>query len=139
MPLTQFSLGPWHFDEETLKLCRDSSLLREKFFPYLWKLAQDVPKTGEPILRPIWYNFPDDRAADGVMDEFMLGTGVLIAPVIEKGAIERDIYLPPGKWQDYMTGKTVEGGRIIMHYPAPLNTLPIFIAPGTDLMQKAHP
>jgi alpha-glucosidase (family GH31 glycosyl hydrolase) len=139
MPLTQFSLGPWHFDDETLRLCRDSSLLREKFFPYLWKLAQDVPKTGEPILRPIWYNFPDDRAADGVMDEFMLGTGVLIAPVIEKGATERDIYLPPGKWQDYMTGKTIEGGRIIEHYPAPLKILPIFIAPGTNLVQKAHP
>ena len=139
MPLTQFSLGPWHFDDETLRLCRDSSNLRANFFPYIWKLAQDVPKTGEPILRPLWYNFPNDHSTDGVMDEFMLGTGVLVAPVIEKGATERNIYLPPGKWRDYTTGKTVEGGRTLLHYPAPLDTLPIFIAPGTDLEQRAHP
>lgn len=139
MPLTQFSLGPWHFDDKTLGLCRESSVLREKFFPYLWKLAQDVPKTGEPILRPLWYNFPDDRAAAGVTDEFMLGTGVLVAPVVEKGASERTIYLPPGKWQDYTTGKAVEGGRQIPHYPAPLDVLPIFIAAGTHLDQKVQP
>jgi alpha-glucosidase (family GH31 glycosyl hydrolase) len=63
----------------------------------------------------------------------MLGTGVLVAPVIEKGAAERDIYLPAGKWRDFKTGKTLEGGRTLMHYPAPLDTLPIFVAVGTEL------
>jgi hypothetical protein len=127
LPLTQFSLGPWHFDAETLRLCRESSELRARFFPYIWKLAEDVPKTGEPIIRPVWYNFPNDHDADAVMDEFMLGTDVLVAPVVQKGAVKRDIYLPRGHWREFATGKVLEGGRTLHDYPAPLSVLPIFI------------
>jgi alpha-glucosidase len=133
MPLTQFSLGPWHFDPETVSLCRESSELRAKLFPYMWKLAQAVPATGEPILRPLWYNFPADRQAEGVMDEFMLGDAVLVAPVIEKEATQREIYLPAGHWRDYATQKVVEGGRVLHNYPAPLDMLPVFIDVGADL------
>jgi alpha-glucosidase (family GH31 glycosyl hydrolase) len=138
MPFTQFSLGPWHFDAETLGLCREASQLRAKFFPYIWKLAEDAPKTGEPILRPIWYNFPAERAADSVMDEFMLGTAVLVAPVVQKGANKRDIYLPPGQWRDYNTGKPIAGGRVLRDYPAPLSVLPIFIEDGAHLDLNSH-
>jgi alpha-glucosidase (family GH31 glycosyl hydrolase) len=138
MPLTQFSLGPWHFDNETLRLCREASDLRAKLFPYIWKLAQAAPKTGEPILRPVWYNFPAERAADGITDEFMLGTSVLVAPVVTKGATTRDIYLPPGQWRDYNSGKRIEGGQILRDYPAPLSILPVFVQGGAfpDPMPK---
>jgi len=133
MPLTQFSLGPWHFDAETLKLCRETSELRAKFFPYIWQLAEAAPKTGEPILRPVWYNFPAERGADKIMDEFMIGTAVLVAPVVQKGATSRDIFLPPGTWRDYATGKSISGGRILKDYPAPLSVLPIFIDEAANL------
>lgn len=133
MPLTQFSLGPWHFDAETLRLCRDTSELRAKFFSYIWQLAQEAPRTGEPILRPVWYNFPTERAADGVMDEFMLGTAVLVAPVVQKGVTKRDIYLPPGQWRDYNTRKSITGGRVLLDYPAQLSVLPIFIQEAAHL------
>jgi alpha-glucosidase (family GH31 glycosyl hydrolase) len=138
MPLTQFSLGPWHFGSETLRLCRESSELRAKFFPYIWKLAQAAPKTGEPILRPIWYNFPAEQAAYGITDEFMLGTSVLVAPVVSKGAITRDIYLPPGHWRDYNSGKQIEGGRMMHAYPAPLSTLPIFVEDAAGVDRKPN-
>jgi alpha-glucosidase (family GH31 glycosyl hydrolase) len=136
MPLTQFSLGPWHFDPETTRLCRETSELREKFFPYIWKLAQQVPATGEPILRPVWYNFPADPAAAPIIDEFMLGNAVLVAPVIDKGAKHRDIYLPAGRWRDYATGETITGGKVLHDYPAPLNVLPIFIDASVNLDVK---
>ena len=71
MPLMQFSYGPWHFDEETVRLCREASELHVKFAPYIVQLAQAALKTGEPILRPIWYNYPDEREALAVTDEFM--------------------------------------------------------------------
>jgi alpha-glucosidase (family GH31 glycosyl hydrolase) len=127
MPLLQFSEGPWHFDEETLRLCRDASELHLKFSPYIVKLANEVPETGEPILRPIWYNFPTDKGAHEITDEFMLGEAVLVAPVLEKGATARDIYLPEGQWRDYKTGQVLEGGRKLTSYSAPLDTLPLFI------------
>jgi alpha-glucosidase (family GH31 glycosyl hydrolase) len=127
MPLVQFSLGPWHFDDETVRLCREASELRLKFFPYLHDLAEAVRKSGEPILRPLWYNFPVDPAAAAVMDEFMLGDAVLVAPVVTKGKRQRDIYLPEGQWRDYRTRKVLAGGRVLRDYDAPLDTLPIFI------------
>lgn len=127
MPLLQFSVGPWHFDDETVRLCREASELHVKFSPYIIKLANDVPRTGEPILRPIWYNFPTDRAAQGITDEFMVGDALLVAPVLVKGATARDIYLPQGQWRDYNTGRIVEGGHTLSSYPAPLQTLPVFI------------
>lgn len=127
MPLLQFSFGPWHFDDETVRLCREASELHMKFSPYIIKLANDVPKTGEPILRPIWYNFPTDKAAQDITDEFMVGDAVLVAPVLVKGATARDIYLPEGQWRDYKSGRIVEGGRKLVSHPAPIDTLPLFI------------
>jgi hypothetical protein len=97
------------------------------FFPYIQELAEAVPKTGEPILRPLWYNFPSERGADGVTDEFMLGDAVLVAPVVIQGQRQRDIYLPAGQWREYKTRKIIDGGRTVRDYPAPLDTLPIFI------------
>ena len=127
MPLLQFSFGPWHFDEETIRLCREASELHLKFSPYIQELAQSVPTTGEPILRPLWYNFPADRGAEDVTDEFMLGGAVLVAPVVSKGQEHRDIYLPEGEWRDYKTRKVIKGGQILREYAAPLDTLPIFV------------
>jgi|CZLA01.1.fsa_nt_gi alpha-glucosidase (family GH31 glycosyl hydrolase) len=127
MPLLQFSLGPWHFDEETTRLCREASELHVKFSPYIQKLAAAVPKTGEPILRPLWYNFPMERGAEAVMDEFMVGDALLVAPVVAQGQVHRDIYLPEGEWRDYKTDKIMEGGRWVRDYAAPRDTLPLFV------------
>ena len=135
MPLLQFSYGPWHFDEETVRLCREASELHVRFAPYIVSLAQAATKTGEPILRPIWYNDPDDPAGYAVTDEFLVGKDVLVAPVMVKGATERAIYIPKGDWIDYKTKAAIPGGRWLDHYKAPLDTLPIFVR---DRSQFAH-
>ncbi len=57
----------------------------------------------------------------------MLGTDVVVAPVLKEGATARDIYLPEGRWRDMKTGKIVEGKRWLRDYPAPLDTLPYFV------------
>lgn len=131
MPLLQFSVGPWHFDEEAVRLCREASELHVRFAPYIVELARAVPKTGEPILRPIWYNEPADQAAFAITDEFMLGRDVVVAPVLEQGATSRRVYLPGGKWKELKTGKTLDGARWIDSYPAPLDTLPVFVREGS--------
>lgn len=127
LPMMQFSLGPWHFDEETVRLCREASELHLQFAPQIAELAAAVPKTGEALVRPLWYNFPADRDAEGIVDEFMLGDSVLVAPVIQAGARTRDVYLPAGRWRDFKTNDIVTGGRVVRNYPAPLDTLPIFV------------
>ncbi len=132
MPLIQFSVGPWHFDDEAVALCRQVSELHVRFAPYIYKLAQQAPLSGEPILLPLWYNSPQDAETYHLTDEFMLGEDVVVAPVVRKGARQRDLYLPEGKWRDYKTGEILDGGMWVRGYPAPLDTLPIFVREGAD-------
>jgi alpha-glucosidase (family GH31 glycosyl hydrolase) len=131
MPLMQFSVGPWHFDEAAVRLSREASRMHMRFAPYIVQLAEAAFKTGEPILRPVWFNYPDDRECEAVMDEYMLGGDVLVAPVLQRGAVSRDVYLPRGRWRDDKNGKLVDGGRWLRNHPAPLETLPVFIREGS--------
>ena len=133
MPLMQFSYGPWHFDEETVRLCRDASELHAKFTPYILRLAKASMREGEPILRPLWYNVPADTNAIAITDQFMLGNDVVVAPILNKGATSRDIYLPAGTWREYKTGRIFAGGQWLKKCAAPLETLPVFIREGADV------
>jgi len=136
MPLLQFSVGPWHFDEETVKLCRDAAELHVKFSPYIYQLAQEARETGAPIIRPIWYAVASDLNTYSVTDEFMLGDDVVVAPVLVNGAVSRDIYLPDGDWVDYNTGAKLKAGWQ-RGYAAPLNVLPIFLRAGSGKWFRA--
>ena len=82
---------------------------------------------GSPINRPIWWLDPQDEEALGVDDEFLLGDNILVAPVMEEGCIQRDIYLPSGDWQDQNSPGVVSGPVWIRDYDAPLFVLPYFI------------
>jgi alpha-glucosidase (family GH31 glycosyl hydrolase) len=132
MPLIQFSRGPWHYDEETIRLVRELSNLHVKFSPYIYQLAVGASGNGEPIIAPLWYQAPADRDAIGITDEFMVGKDVVVAPVLSQGARQRRLYLPEGNWSDYKTGSTLKGAAWLDDYPAPLDTLPIFIRCGSD-------
>lgn len=134
MPLMQFSVGPWHFDEETVKLSRDAGELHIKFAPYITNLARQTPRNGEPILAPLWYHYPMDREAQQINDQFMLGPDVIVAPVVKKGATSRDLYLPEGRWRDLKTGEETKGARWVRSYSAPLDTLPVFIRSGARVL-----
>lgn len=129
MPLMQFSKGPWHFDDEAVRLSVEASQLHVKFTPYILRLAKAFTTTGDPILRPLWYNCPDDAATHRITDQFMLGNDVVVAPVLKKGEVTRRLYLPEGRWQEIKTGKLFEG-RAWTQVPAPLDTLPVFVREG---------
>jgi hypothetical protein len=131
MPLLQFSIGPWHFDDETVRLAREASLLHVKFAPLIIAMARAAPKTGEPILAPLWYHAPADPATFAITDQFMLGPDVVVAPVVVKGATARDVYLPAGDWRDLKTGAVTPGPRLLRAHPAPLDVLPVFVREGS--------
>ncbi len=125
LPAMQFSLPPWEYDAETVAICRRYTELHTTFAPYLHELVAEALRNGTPIIRPLFWHFPQDRAAYRVNDSFLLGDRYLVAPVVQAGATTRAVYLPPGQWRDYWTG-TIYPGGLLPAYPAPLDLLPIF-------------
>ena len=120
---------PWQFDETTIDAVRKTVKLRYRFIPYIYDLAHECEKTGAPIVRPLVYEYPADKHVRNISDEYMLGSFVLVAPVIAPGNEAREVYLPDGDWYDYYTGEKYSGGRYILA-DAPLDKVPVFIKAG---------
>ena len=121
---------PWEYGAEFTKINRATVELRYQFLPYLYTLFYQHEKTGEPIMRPLWYEFPNDKGTYLINDEYLVGKDVLVAPVVREGAETRGIYLPVGAdWIDWWTGERLESGKI--HYlKTPIDRLPIFVRAG---------
>ena len=120
---------PWQFDETTIDAVRKTVKLRYRFIPYIYDLAHECEKTGAPIVRPLVYEYPEDKHVRNISDEYMLGSFVLVAPVIAPGKEAREVYLPDGDWYDYYTGEKYSGGRYILA-DAPLDKVLVFIKAG---------
>lgn len=120
---------PWQFDETTIDAVRKTVKLRYRFIPYIYDLAHECEKTGAPIVRPLVYEYPVDKHVRNISDEYMLGSFVLVAPVIAPGKEAREVYLPDGDWYDYYTGEKYSGGRYILA-DAPIDKVPVFIKAG---------
>jgi alpha-glucosidase (family GH31 glycosyl hydrolase) len=126
MPMMQYSLAPWKLSKPGTAICRKYSDLHVALGDYIYELAQQSAVDGTPIIRPLFFEFPLDERTYAVRDEFMLGERFLVAPVLEKGAVARNIYIPEGTWTDFWSGKVFRGG-ISVNYPAPLEVLPLFV------------
>ncbi|MCQ0032634.1 glycoside hydrolase family 31 protein [Burkholderia glumae] len=116
---------PWMYPELT-RLVADLIKLRYRLIPYLYELLWQSHACYEPVLRPMFAEFPHDPAclADG--DDMMLGSSMLVAPVVEPGQTTRDVYLPAGaRWASYWSGEVFEGGQTV-RLPAPMEC-PVFL------------
>jgi alpha-D-xyloside xylohydrolase len=78
--------------------------------PYIIAQAKDSSAHGFPMVRTLFFEYPNDRTAWTIDDEYMFGSNLLVAPMFEEGA-SRPVYLPPGTWIDYQTGKAYQGAR----------------------------
>lgn len=121
---------PWSFDEETLNINRKYIELRYKLLPYLYDLLWQGETNGLPVMRPLVLHYSDDNMVHEINDEFLVGTNILVAPIVEQGKRARAIYLPKDKWIDYWTKEELEGGRTILK-EAPLDVCPIYIKKGS--------
>jgi alpha-D-xyloside xylohydrolase len=83
--------------------------MKYKLMPYVYAQAKDCSERGLPMVRALLVEFPQDPGAWLVEDEYMFGSQILVAPLMESGS-GRTVYLPKGKWIDYQTGKVYEGG-----------------------------
>ncbi|CAO1436624.1 unnamed protein product [Diamesa tonsa] len=127
MPCIQFSVTPWDFDEQTVDIAKKFTKLHLDYSEFILQRFKSGITKRDPVNLPIWWIDPEDKIAQQVSDQYLLGETVLIAPVVEEGKRQRDIYLPVGKWKDGNYGKVYEGKSWVRGYKAPLNVLPYFI------------
>lgn len=115
------------FDAEMLNWYREYTRLHLRLFPYIWTYAKQIAQDGRPIQRALGLAHPELGVHPD--DVFLLGDHLLAAPIVERGATQRDVPLPAGQWMDWWTGQYVGGGAA-MAVQAPLATLPLFLAEG---------
>jgi alpha-glucosidase (family GH31 glycosyl hydrolase) len=117
---------------EVEPICRKYLELRYRLLPYLYSVVREGCLTGLPVIRALWLHEPDDKEGRARGDEFLWGPNILVAPVTEKGARSRRLYLPRGRWYDFWTGEAVEGGREVDR-AVDLATTPMYVRAGTTL------
>lgn len=101
---------PWEYGESFVEYFREAVELRYRLLPYIYTQAQLSSRQGHPMMRTLFFEFPDDPTSWLIEDEYMFGTDLLVAPLMEEGN-RRQVYLPPGRWIDYQTGIAYEGAR----------------------------
>ncbi|MEW1640587.1 glycoside hydrolase family 31 protein [Streptomyces sp. NPDC091219] len=114
------------YDDRTVALYREAITRHERLAPYIWDQVRRARTTGDPIVRPLFFDFPQDRPSYTVDDEWMLGPAVLAAPNLT-GSASRDIRLPAGTWYDVNRGRTVKGPVTLKSYATPLTVTPAFV------------
>lgn len=126
---------PWMHPEVTPAVTQ-AIRLRYRLLPYMWQCFEAASEQHVPIVRPTFFNFPDDETCLQDCDDFMLGDALLVAPVVEQGATRRRVYLPrlaPGEvWFDFHTRQPFAAGRS-HEVDAPLNHLPLFVRAGAQI------
>ncbi|WP_031226724.1 glycoside hydrolase family 31 protein [Streptomyces roseochromogenus] len=120
---------PWEFGAEVLEHARVALLERRRLLPYFMTLAHLARRTGAPYVRPVWWGAPEDRALRDCEDTFLLGDGLLVAPVLAPGADRRAVQLPRGRWYDTVTEEAYEGPAQVL-VDAPLSRIPVFARAG---------
>ena len=133
----QFSSGQdneiWSYGEENCEIMCKYIMLRERLRPYIRSLMKEAHEKGDPIIRPMIYEFPEDEKCAKLSDQYMFGADLLVAPVMTAGATERDVYLPLGaRWKCCNTGQEYPGGQTITA-KAPIDIIPLYTKNGADL------
>lgn len=120
---------PWSFGKKTEALIKKAVQLRYRLLPYIYTSFMESVFNACPIQKPLIYDYQHDKKAMTNSTEFLFGNSLLVAPVVEKGAEKRKLYLPKGDWYCYNTAKLFRGGRTIT-IDAPISILPLFVKAG---------
>ena len=120
---------PWRFGKHYEDIIRRYLKLRYRLLPFLYTTLEEAHRTGVPLFRPLLLNYQADANTYNIDDQFMIGSDLLVAPVLKPDATSRMVYLPAGVWYDYWTGKSYVGGTMY-RVDAPLETVPMFVRGG---------
>ena len=116
---------PYDFDEHTRAVYRAYTTLHDVIRPYIVQQAEITSKTGLPMMRHLFMQFPDDKKVYGIEDEYMFGESLLAAPVLSNSK-KRKIYLPAGEWENIFTGEKFSGNQTLKSYKVPIESVPVF-------------
>ena len=127
----QSETEPWKFGPVVENNMRAMLNLRYRLLPYIYSESYQVTRNGSTIMRPMVMDFAQDSTAYGQRYQFMFGKSVLVAPVTEPDAKDRDIYLPDGAaWYDFWSGERYTGGQTVTR-ETPLDVIPLFVKAGS--------
>lgn len=110
-------------------IARKYDELRYQLMPYNYTMAWEARNTGMPLQRAMWLQYPGDKMVRAMGTQYMWGSSMLVAPVFEKGATSREVYLPKGDWYDWWTNKKIPGGQTISR-EVDLATMPLYVPAG---------
>ena len=117
----------WSFGEDNFEILKKYLFIRENLRPYIRECMKETSENGTPIMRPMFYDFHEDKKAWETEDQYMFGPDLLVAPVMEEGVSSRPVYLPYGEiWTESYTGKKYEGGQVVTA-EAPIDIIPVFV------------
>ncbi|MDL2208614.1 DUF5110 domain-containing protein [Parabacteroides sp. OttesenSCG-928-O15] len=128
-PVNQLPSERELFNKAIEPIARQYIEMRYRLLPYNYTLAWEARETGMPMQRAMWMHYPKDATCRRLGDQFLWGKNMLIAPVYEKAATKRDIYLPEGMWYDWWTNESHQGGRTISK-EVDLAVMPIYVPAG---------
>lgn len=126
---------PWRFSKEACDIFRFYDKLRYSLMPYIYEEAEKCTRTGLPMMRALYLEYPQDRSVRYIDDEYLFGDHLLVAPILKplsKTDI-REIYLPKGVWFDYFTKEKIESNGMWISRKVELQTLPLFVKEGAVL------
>lgn len=122
----------WSFGNNHYDILVNFMEVRELLRDYTRQLMAEANQSGTPVIRSLFYEFPEDQISWEVTDQYMYGSDLLVAPIVEANSSQREVYLPQGaQWTHASTGDTYQGGH---SYPilAPLKSLPVFLREGAQ-------
>ncbi len=120
----------WSYGEENYRIMKKFIEIREMMRDYTRSMMKEAHEKGTPVMRTLFYEFPEDQAAWDVTDSYLFGSDILVAPIVYPKAVSRMVYLPKGaRWVHAGTGTEYEGGQSV-EIDAPIDTLPVFLRDG---------
>lgn len=117
----------WSYGPEVYGICKKYLAIREELRDYTRKLMREAHEKGSPLMRPLFYEFPQDKKSWDVSEQYMYGDMYLCCPVLALGQRMITVYLPQGaKWRSFVRGSLFEGGQLV-EVECPLDTIPVFV------------
>ena len=125
----------WSYTPELETMMTYYIRLRESMKDYIRTVMTEAHEKGTPVIKPLFYDYPEDAICWEISDEYLFGHSLLVAPVLSAGQTSRSLYLPAGRWCEFETGTIYEGGKQIT-VDAPMDRIPLFIKEGCCVFRE---
>jgi len=124
----------WSFGDRAYPILRRLIELRERLRPYIHKYMDIASQTGSPLMRPMFFEYPDDQICYTLGDQYLFGQDILFAPIVNQGQTERTVYLPEGEWVNVNDRQTYQGRKVVSAH-AELEQFIAFVKKGSEWLK----